>query len=324
LNRRQFLGVSAAAASALWTGGCRRAPAARITVDWAYYSPLSMVLRKHGWLDEALAPLRLGVDWVLSLGSNKALELLASRGADVGSAASAAALLSRANGNPIKAVYVSGRPEWTALVVAAGSPLTRPEELKGKRIAATKGTDPYLVLLRILHDAGLTKSDVELVHLQHPDGRAALERGDVDAWAGLDPHMAASELERHSHLLVRRPHYNSHSVLVVREDFARERADVVRALVQGYERARRWALGHPQELIALTAEQAKIARPVAERVLRERYRFDDGVPRAEHARALDGVAGLLQSEGLVQRNGDVRASLASLFDASAAQQAVAG
>jgi hypothetical protein len=47
------------------------------------------------------------------------------------------------------------------------------------------------------------------------------------------------------------------------------------------------------------------------------------VPRAEHARALDGVAGLLQSEGLVQRNGDVRASLASLFDASAAQQAVA-
>jgi len=31
--------------------------------------------------------------------------------------------------------------------------------------------------------------------LQHADGKTALIRGDVDAWAGLDPMMAQAEIE---------------------------------------------------------------------------------------------------------------------------------
>jgi sulfonate transport system substrate-binding protein len=41
-----------------------------------------------------------------------------------------------------------------------------------------------------LNSAGLTEKDIELVPLQHPDGKTALEKGSVDAWAGLDPYMA--------------------------------------------------------------------------------------------------------------------------------------
>jgi sulfonate transport system substrate-binding protein len=33
------------------------------------------------------------------------------------------------------------------------------------------------------------------VLLQHADGKTALIRGDVDAWAGLDPMMAQAEVE---------------------------------------------------------------------------------------------------------------------------------
>jgi sulfonate transport system substrate-binding protein len=87
VNRRQFLqstavaGIAAAAGAAL-TAGCRgRAGGAirQLTVDWAYYSPLSMVLRKHGWLDEALGRAGVAVQWVLPLGSNQALDLLPAR-----------------------------------------------------------------------------------------------------------------------------------------------------------------------------------------------------------------------------------------------------
>lgn len=99
--------------------------------------------------------------------------------------------MSRANSSPIKTVYIASRPEWTALAVRKDSPIKTVADLKGKKIAATKGTDPYLFTLRSLQQAGLTKDDVELVYLQHPDGRIALEKGDVDAWAGLDPHLAA-------------------------------------------------------------------------------------------------------------------------------------
>ena len=39
----------------------------------------------------------------------------------------------------------------------------------------------------------LSTSYVEIINLQHSDGAAALLSGEVDAWAGLDPHMARVE-----------------------------------------------------------------------------------------------------------------------------------
>jgi ABC-type nitrate/sulfonate/bicarbonate transport system substrate-binding protein len=78
-------------------------------------------------------------------------------------------LLGRANGNPIKAVYIYSRPEWTALVTTEKSPITQVTDLKGKKIAVTRGTDPHIFLLRALALNGLTERDVKIVPLQHPE-----------------------------------------------------------------------------------------------------------------------------------------------------------
>jgi sulfonate transport system substrate-binding protein len=76
-------------------------------------------------------------------------------------------LLAKTNDVPIKAVYIYEQPEWTALVVGKDSPIVDPRELRGKKVAATRGTDPYFFLLRTLNANGLSQSDVELVDL-HP------------------------------------------------------------------------------------------------------------------------------------------------------------
>ena len=70
------------------------------------------------------------------------------------------------------------------------TPITKIDDLKGKRVAVTRGTDPHIFLVRALQSVGLTEKDITPVLLQHPDGKTALIRGDVDAWAGLDPMMA--------------------------------------------------------------------------------------------------------------------------------------
>jgi sulfonate transport system substrate-binding protein len=152
-------------------------------------NPVSLVLKDKGWLQQDLAAKGVSVEWVLSQGSNKALEFLNARSIDFGSTAGAAALLGRANGNPIKAVYIYSRPEWTALVTTEKSPITKVTDLKGKKIAVTRGTDPHIFLLRALALNGLTERDVKIVPLRHPEGRLALSRGDVDGWSGLDPFM---------------------------------------------------------------------------------------------------------------------------------------
>jgi sulfonate transport system substrate-binding protein len=213
-----------------------------IRLDWATYNPVSMALKEKGLLEKEFAKDGIGIRWVQSLGSNKALEFLNAGSIDFGSTAGSAALVSKINGNPIKSIYVYSRPEWTALVTRKDSAIASPADLKGKRVAVTRGTDPHIFLVRALQGAGLTEKDIQPVLLQHPDGKTALIRGDVDAWAGLDPMMAQAEVEDGAKLFYRKPEANTWGILNVREELLKRHPDLVRRVLAVYEEARKAAL----------------------------------------------------------------------------------
>lgn len=289
-----------------------------IRIDFATYNPSSLVLHKFGWLDEDLKKDGVAVKWVQSAGSNKANEFLSSGAGDFGSTAGAAALLARTNGVPLKTVYIYSKPEWTALVVPKDSPIKSVAELKGKKIAATRGTDPFFFLLRSLKENGLSQNDVEIVNLQHADGRLALERGQVDAWSGLDPHMAASEIKNGSKLLFRNIDFNTFGVLNVREDFLKQYPDYVARVLAQYERARLWILANPDEAAQILAEAAKLDLDVAKKQLTERTVLDKdtGTPGDKLKAALEAVVPILKDEKLVKADADPAAALAALIDSS--------
>ncbi|AMJ67238.1 aliphatic sulfonate ABC transporter substrate-binding protein [Hymenobacter sp. PAMC 26628] len=284
-----------------------------VRLDYAYYNPLSLVLKRQGWLEKDLAKQNIKVEWVLSQGSNKALEFLNGSSLDFGSTAGAAALVARANGNPLKAVYIYSKPEWTALVVGPKSTITTVAGLKGKRVAATKGTDPYIFLLRALDQAGMSEKDIELIPLQHPDGRAALEKGDVDAWAGLDPHMAKAELESGAKLLYRNPDFNSYGVLNVREAFAKDHPALVSAVLRAYEQARAWARQHPAELQQTLADAAKLSPAVAAKQL-ARTDFAVNSFGAPQLATIAAAGDVLKKTGTIEAGVDVAQTLKALID----------
>src|SRR5438874_9110731 len=118
-----------------------------IRIDWATYNPVSMVLKEQGLLEKEFAKDGIAIRWVQTLGSNKALEFLSAGSIDFGSTAGSAALVSKINGNPIKSIYVYSRPEWTALVTRKDTHVATIADLKGKRVAVNRGTDPQLFLL---------------------------------------------------------------------------------------------------------------------------------------------------------------------------------
>ncbi len=286
-----------------------------IRLDYAYYNPVSLVLKEKGWLEEELKRDGIGVRWVLSLGSNKALEFLNAGSLDFGSTAGAAALIARINGNPVKSVYVYSKPEWTALVTQGNSPIQKVEDLKGKRIAVTRGTDPHIFLVRALAAHGLTDRDAKLVLLQHQDGRAALEKGDVDAWAGLDPLMAQAELDFGARLFYRNPGANSWGILNTREDFAKDHPELVGKVIEAYEKARAYALANPNELKTTIATAAKLSEQVAGRQLERTELTHSAIGDAQKATILE--AGLaLQQAGVVNADVDVRATVDALIDGS--------
>lgn len=289
-----------------------------IKLDYATYNPVGLLLKEKGYLEEALKEDGVKVEWVKSLGSNKALEFLNAKSVDFGSSAGAAALVAKANGNPIRSVYVYSKPEWTALVTRKDSNIKTIADLKGKKIAVTRGTDPFIFLLRALDSEGLSEKDVELVALQHPDGQAALERGDVDAWAGLDPLMATSELTRGTVLFFRRPDWNTYGVLNVREEFAKQYPAYVTKVIEAYEKARARALEAPDELKAALVKEARLTDEVAAAVLQ---RTDISSPAIGDTQkgAIAPAGAVLKKSGVVKAEVDVDGVVTALIDPSFTQ-----
>lgn len=284
-----------------------------IRLDYAYYNPVSLVLKEKGWAEAEFVKDKIQVEWVLSQGSNKALEFLNARSLDFGSTAGAAALIGKANGNPIKSIYTYSKPEWTALVTSEKSSIQNVADLKGKKIAATRGTDPFIFLLRSLDKFGLSEKDVTIVPLQHADGRAALEKGDVDAWAGLDPHMAKSELEKGSRLFFREPDFNSYGVLNVREEFAQKYPQLVDRVLQVYEKGRQWAQQNPEELKQILVKESKLSDAVAAKQL-ERTDLSNPEIGAAQKTVISAAGDVLKKSGVIPESVDVTAVVESTID----------
>ena len=282
-----------------------------LSIDWATYNPLSLVVKDQGLIEEALGD-SVDVEWVQSAGSNKANELLRSGSIDVGSTAGSAALFARANGSPIQVIDIYSQPEWSAIVVGADSQITDVAQLAGTSVAATKGTDPYFFLLQALEEAGLTINDVEVQNVQHADGRALLEGPSVQAWAGLDPIMAAAEAESGAKLIYRNVDFNTYGFLNATEEFINDHPDVAQVVVDAYEQARVWALENPEEVAQLLADAASIDIAVAQKVIAERSNLDvSGVPGEAQ------VAVLTKISPIIAESGDVAGGQEALDEAIA-------
>src|SRR5215207_7025330 len=248
-SRRGFVSLSGAVLlGSFFIPNTARAQVKEIRLDFATYNPVSLVLKEKGLLEKEFAKDGIGIRWVQTLGSNKALEFLNAGSIDFGSTAGSAALVAKINGNPIKSIYVYSRPEWTALVTAKDSQIAKIEDLKGKRVAVTRGTDPHIFLVRALLGVKLTEKDITPVLLQHPDGKTALIRGDVQAWAGLDPMMAQAEVEDGAKLFYRNKDANTWGILNVREQFLKSNPELVQRVLKVYEDARKFSVANYDEV----------------------------------------------------------------------------
>jgi sulfonate transport system substrate-binding protein len=302
-----------ALAFAFGTAAAASAADKKIRMDWATYNPVSLILKDQKLLETEFQKDGVTIEWTQSAGSNKALEGLRNNTIDFGSSAGAAALMERVAGTPIKSIYVFSRPEWTALVVGEKSTLKSVSDLKGKKIAVTKGTDPHIFLMRALDGAGLGEKDVTIVPMQHADGRVALEKGEVDAWSGLDPMMAQSELVAKSRLLFRDPYLNTYGVLNVREDYMAANADTIRRVLKVYEAARNAALRSPDVLRAALVKAASIDAAVAARQLERTDLRNSAIGNAQQ-RTIQAAGEVLQKAGIIAANVNVEKTVKDMID----------
>ena len=175
------------------------------------------------------------------------------------------------NGNPIKSIYVYSRPEWTALVTTKDTAINKVADLKGKkrrddarhRSAHLHGTRAAAIGPdREGHHAGARAASA--------DGETALIRGDVDAWAGLDPMMAQARDRGRREAVLPQPGANTWGILNVREEFLKDHPDLVRRVLAVYEEARKYLARQLRRVKKTFIAATKLPEEVVDKQLKER------------------------------------------------------
>jgi len=149
--------------------------------------------------------------------------------------------------------------------------------------------------------------------LQHADGRAAMEKGDADAWAGLDPLMAQSELVAHSRLLFRDPYLNTYGTLNVREDFLAAHLDLIQRGLKAYDQARVWATQNPDAMRDALMQAAGIDQAVASRQLERTDLRNSAIGQAQQ-RTIQAAGEALQHAGIIDASVDIAKTVNDLID----------
>lgn len=283
----------------------------KIIIGYGYATPSTLVLKESGWLEHQVAEKGIEIEWVLTRGSNQTLEFLRSGSIDFGASAGSAAFLGHANGAPNHIVTWLSRGESTALLTLPNSGISSVEDLKGRKVAATKATEPYLFLQRALAGAGIAESEIEVVPLQHSEGRVALESGQVDAWAALDPDFSIAELHgaiafHQDQSLITGGVLNAHS------DFIARYPDYVELVLEGVVWATDYIKDNPEEAKALYAEAGGLEADVAERAFDRNVLDQFQITDADLANIL-AAGQVLRDSGTIPADTDIEATAKDLF-----------
>lgn len=184
------------------------------------------------------------------------LEALNAGAVDFGATGDTPPLFAQAGGADL--VYVGAQPlpgQNEALLVPRDGPIQTIADLRGKRIAFTKGSSAHAMMLRVLTGAGMKPADIQQVNLQPPDAGAAFRTGALDAWCVWDPFFAVAELEPTTRVLTtgvgQAP---SNSFFLASRAFAERAPGTVSALLAAINEEAAWAATYPEELAQTMAE----------------------------------------------------------------------
>ena len=201
---KSALGIVAAAAIISASSANAQTPASdTIRIGYQKSSTLTAILKTNGELEKALAPLGVRISWHEFTSGLPLLEAINTGNVDFGAdVADTVPLFAQAAG--AKLAYIAeeaASPSAQAILVAAESPVRTVADLKGKKVAVTKGAGSHFLLLAALAKAGLSFKDISPAYLTPADGRTAFIGGNVDAWVAWDPFLTSAQRQSNARVL---------------------------------------------------------------------------------------------------------------------------
>jgi sulfonate transport system substrate-binding protein len=183
---------------------------------------------------------------------------------DVGYTGDLAFLTVYAAGAPIKAIGGTRADARTqAILVRQDSPIKTAADLKGKRLAGTRGGWGQFLINATLEKAGHKIDDATFAPLGPVDAKIALMAGSIDGWAVWEPYVSYATLKDNARIVADGEGLTPTITFLVASDqaIATKRA-AVQDLVQRLNKARLWSLDHLGEYAKSTADLTRLPEDV--------------------------------------------------------------
>src|SRR5437899_2153495 len=147
---KSIIGIVAAVTIAAVTLAAAQTPASdTVRIGYQKSSTLTAILKNNGVLEKALVPLGIRISWHEFTSGLPLLEAINTGNVDFGAdVADTVPLFAQAAG--AKLAYIAeeaASPSAQAILVAAESPIRTGADLKGKKVAVTKGAGSHFLLL---------------------------------------------------------------------------------------------------------------------------------------------------------------------------------
>ncbi|HOP74348.1 MAG TPA: aliphatic sulfonate ABC transporter substrate-binding protein [Bacillota bacterium] len=224
-----------------------------------FYAPL-FIAKQQGWLEAELKQAKVSVKWHSFLSGPAVNEAFAAGEIDIGLMGDTPALIARASGQDLRIVSITcSGPKAQALAVPKNSTIKSVKELKGKRVAVTKGTGVHHFLVLAFQKNGLKINDVQLINLQIEDIGAALTSGNVDAGAIWEPYITQWVEKGAIRILTDGTGIKRGiSVILVSNKFAVQHPALVTALLKAYQRGYEFLRADPERAAELVANEVNL------------------------------------------------------------------
>jgi sulfonate transport system substrate-binding protein len=266
-----------------------------------------LLLKEQGTLEKRLGKDGIAVEWVQFQSGPPLLEALNAGSIDLGYTGDTPPIFAQAAGTDL--VYVASTPNrgrGAGIVVHGDGSIKTIADLRGKKLAFTRGSSAHNFVVKALEKGGLKYDDVQIVNLQPADAAAAFQNGSIDAWAIWDPFFALAERYPNARVLTSAQGVATTNVFyLARREFAARAPHVIAAAIDELDRTSRWAHGHLDEAAADTAKVSGLDVAV-EKVAAARK--DSGVHplTADVVREQQSIADVFAKLGLIPHAVDVR------------------
>jgi sulfonate transport system substrate-binding protein len=204
------------------------------------------------------------IEWSEFPAAAPILEALNAGALDVGYTGDLAFLSVYAAGAPIKAIGgTRSDPRTQAILVRNDSPIKTAADLRGKRLAGTRGGWGQFLIDATLEKTGYAVGDATFAPLGPVDAKIALLAGSIDGWAVWEPYVSYATTKDNARIIANGQGLTPTITFIVASDaaIASKRA-AVQDLVQRLNKARLWSLDHVADYARSTAELTKLPEDV--------------------------------------------------------------